>query len=93
MVDSGGQYFGKDIDACGTTDITRTIAIGEPTDEMRHNYTLVLKGHIAVAIAEFESSEENAAELDELARQFLRAENKDFDHGTGHGVGHYLICS
>ena len=91
LVDSGGQYFGKDFDiSCGTTDVTRTIAIGTPTAEMVHDYTLVLKGHIAVAMAEFESHESNSATLDTLARQFLRAEGKDFDHGTGHGVGHYL---
>lgn len=91
LVDSGGQYYGKDFDiSCATTDVTRTIAIGEPTDEMRHDYTLVLKGHIAVAMAEFESAEDNGEFLDGLARKFLRAEGKDFDHGTGHGVGHYL---
>ena len=88
LVDSGGQYL--DGNACGTTDVTRTIAIGEPTSEMKHDYTLVLKGHIAVACAEFESGENNGAFLDDLARKFLRAEGKDYDHGTGHGVGHYL---
>ena len=88
LVDSGGQYLGGA--ACGTTDVTRTIAIGKPTPEMIHDYTLVLKGHIAVATAEFAPSENNGKELDDLARQFLRAEGKDYDHGTGHGVGHYL---
>jgi Xaa-Pro aminopeptidase len=88
LLDSGGQYCGKK--ACGTTDVTRTIAIGQPSAEMRHDYTLVLKGHIAVATAEFAPSPENGADLDKLARQFLRAEGKDYDHGTGHGVGHFL---
>ena len=88
LVDSGGQYLGDK--ACGTTDVTRAVAIGKPTAEMIHDYTLVLKGHIAVAIAEFEPSPENGTELDKLARQFLRAEGKEYDHGTGHGVGHYL---
>lgn len=91
LVDSGGQYCGNNFDlSCATTDVTRTIAIGKPTAEMIHDYTLVLKGHIAVASAEFKSNKDNAADLDVLARKFLKAENKDYAHGTGHGVGHYL---
>ena len=87
LVDSGGQYLGGQ--ACGTTDVTRTIAIGKPTDEMRRDYTLVLKGHIAIATAVFPPGT-SGAQLDAFARQFLWAEGKDYDHGTGHGVGHYL---
>lgn len=83
LVDSGGQYHD------GTTDITRTIAIGTPTDEMKQLFTLVLKGHIALATARFPSGT-NGHQLDALARQFLWARGYDFDHGTGHGVGHCL---
>jgi Xaa-Pro aminopeptidase len=83
LVDSGAQY--QD----GTTDITRTVAVGEPTDEMRERFTLVLKGHIAVAHAVFPEGT-TGAQLDPLARQFLWAAGLDFDHGTGHGVGSYL---
>lgn len=83
LVDSGGQY--ED----GTTDITRTIATGQLTDEMRRNYTLVLKGHIAVARAKF-SAETTGAELDALARRFLKEAGLNYNHGTGHGVGHLL---
>jgi Xaa-Pro aminopeptidase len=83
LVDSGGQY--KD----GTTDITRTMAIGTPTDEMRHRFTLVLKGHIALARARFPAGT-RGSQLDALARQFLWAEGLDYAHGTGHGVGSFL---
>jgi Xaa-Pro aminopeptidase len=83
LIDSGGQY--ED----GTTDITRTIAVGTPTAEMRRNFTLVLKGHIAIARAVFPDGT-SGAQLDTLARQFLWRAGLDFDHGTGHGVGSYL---
>ena len=83
LLNSGGQY--ED----GTTDITRTVAVGNPTPEMRRNFTLVLKGHIAVARAIFPEGT-TGAQLDTLARQFLWRAGLDFDHGTGHGVGSYL---
>jgi Xaa-Pro aminopeptidase len=83
LIDSGGQY--ED----GTTDITRTIAVCEPTAEMRDRFTRVLKGHIAIARAIFPEGT-TGAQLDSFARQFLWAEGLDFDHGTGHGVGSYL---
>jgi len=83
LVDSGGQY--KD----GTTDITRTMAIGTPSAEMRRNFTLVLKGHIALARAVFPVGT-RGGQLDILARQYLWAEGLDYAHGTGHGVGSFL---
>ena len=83
LIDSGGQY--ED----GTTDITRTIAVGTPTAEMRTRFTQVLKGHIAIARAVFPDGT-IGAQLDTLARQFLWQAGVDFDHGTGHGVGSYL---
>jgi Xaa-Pro aminopeptidase len=83
LIDSGGQY--ED----GTTDITRTVAVGTPTPDMRKNFTLVLKGHIALARAVFPDGT-NGAQLDTLARQYLWQAGLDFDHGTGHGVGSYL---
>lgn len=83
LVDSGGQY------ADGTTDVTRTMAIGEPTAEHRRMFTLVLKGHIALATARFPAGT-TGTHLDILARQYLWAEGFDYDHGTGHGVGVYL---
>lgn len=83
LVDSGGQYLD------GTTDITRTVAIGVPTDEMRRRFTLVLKGHIALGRAVFPEGT-NGTQLDILARQFLWREGLDYDHGTGHGVGSFL---
>ncbi|MCK6265574.1 aminopeptidase P family protein [Vibrio sp. ZSDE26] len=83
LVDSGGQY------PDGTTDITRTLAIGETTEEMRKQFTLVLKGHIAVARARFPKGT-CGYQIDTLARQHLWAEGYDYDHGTGHGVGHFL---
>ncbi|MBN8965093.1 MAG: M24 family metallopeptidase, partial [Rhizobiales bacterium] len=87
LIDSGGQY--ED----GTTDITRTIAVGEPDarmrDEMRDRFTRVLKGHIAIARAVFPDGV-SGAQLDPFARQSLREVGLDFDHGTGHGGGSYL---
>jgi Xaa-Pro aminopeptidase len=83
LIDSGAQY--ED----GTTDITRTLAVGNPSAEMRRKFTLVLKGHIAIARAVFPDGT-NGAQLDTLARQFLWQAGLDFDHGTGHGVGSYL---
>jgi Xaa-Pro aminopeptidase len=82
-VDSGAQY--ED----GTTDITRTIAVGASTAEMRERFTRVLKGHIAIARAVFPDGA-TGAQLDSFARQFLWEAGIDFDHGTGHGVGSYL---
>lgn len=83
LIDSGGQYH------FGTTDITRTVAIGEPTQEMRENFTRVLQGHIAVALAEFEPGT-LGRQIDALARKPLQEVGLDFAHGTGHGVGCYL---
>jgi Xaa-Pro aminopeptidase len=83
LIDSGAQY--ED----GTTDITRTIAIGNPSDEMRDRFTRVLKGHIAIACAVFPEGT-TGAQLDPLARVSLWRAGLDFDHGTGHGVGSYL---
>ncbi|MDR6952239.1 Xaa-Pro aminopeptidase [Ancylobacter sp. 3268] len=83
VIDSGAQY--ED----GTTDVTRTLPVGMPDDEMRDRYTRVLKGHIAVARAVFPQGT-SGAQLDPFARQFLWAAGLDFDHGTGHGVGAYL---
>jgi len=83
LIDSGAQY--ED----GTTDITRTVAVGEPSDEMRDRFTRVLKGHIAIACAVFPEGT-SGAQLDPLARVSLWQAGLDFDHGTGHGVGSYL---
>ncbi len=83
LVDSGAQY--RD----GTTDITRTVAIGDPGDDVRRLYTLVLKGHIALDQARFPRGT-TGTHLDALARQFLWREGYDYDHGTGHGVGAFL---
>lgn len=83
LVDSGGQY------PDGTTDITRTVAIGTPTAAMRRHNTLVLKGHIALARARFPKGTKGA-QLDVLARQYLWDAGCDYQHGTGHGVGAYL---
>jgi Xaa-Pro aminopeptidase len=83
LVDSGGQY--RD----GTTDVTRTIAVGEPTPEMKDRFTRVLKGHIALARAVFPAGT-RGQQLDTLARQFLWAAGLDYAHGTGHGVGAFL---
>ena len=83
LVDSGAQYLD------GTTDVTRTVAIGEPSQEMRERFTLVLKGHLALAAIRFPAGTTGSA-LDILARAPLWARGLDFDHGTGHGVGSYL---
>jgi Xaa-Pro aminopeptidase len=83
LVDSGAQY------PDGTTDVTRTVAIGEPTPEMRDRFTRVLKGHIALATAVFPKGT-SGSQLDALARRPLWEVGLDFDHGTGHGVGSYL---
>jgi Xaa-Pro aminopeptidase len=83
LIDSGAQY--ED----GTTDITRTIVVGEPTSEMKDRFTRVLKGHIAIARAVFPKGT-TGAQLDSLARQPLWEAGLDFDHGTGHGIGSYL---
>ena len=83
LVDSGGQFFD------GTTDITRTVAIGKPSAEQKKMFTLVLKGHIALNQAIFPKGT-SGVQLDVLARQFLWQVGADFDHGTGHGVGCFL---
>jgi Xaa-Pro aminopeptidase len=83
LVDSGAQY--QD----GTTDVTRTIAIGTPTPEMQDRFTRVLRGHIAISRALFPDGT-TGAQLDTLARQYLWQAGIDFEHGTGHGVGSYL---
>ncbi len=83
LLDSGGQYLD------GTTDVTRTIAVGEPGPEERTRFTLVLKGHIALATARFPEGT-SGAQLDMLARQALWQAGLDYDHGSGHGVGSYL---
>ena len=83
LIDSGAQY--ED----GTTDVTRTIAIGEPSAEMCDRFTRVLRGHIAIACAVFPDGT-TGAQIDTLARQFLWQAGIDFEHGTGHGVGSYL---
>ncbi len=83
LLDCGGQYD------CGTTDITRTIALGELTKEQKEDYTLVLRGHISLALAVFPKGT-CGTQLDVLARQWLWRAGKNYLHGTGHGVGHYL---
>lgn len=83
LLDSGAQYD------CGTTDITRTIALGPLTDEERRDYTLVLKGHIRLATAVFPEGT-TGTQLDVLARYAMWQEHKNYGHGTGHGVGSYL---
>lgn len=83
LIDSGGQYLD------GTTDITRTVAVGTPTPEMKECFTRVLKGHIALATARFPKGTTGSA-LDALARRPLWDAGLDYDHGTGHGVGSYL---
>jgi Xaa-Pro aminopeptidase len=83
LVDSGAQYLD------GTTDVTRTLAIGEPTAEMRRRFTLVLKGHLALARVRFPAGTTGSS-LDTLARAALWSAGLDYDHGTGHGVGSYL---
>ncbi len=83
LLDSGGQYLD------GTTDVTRTIALGAPSAEVRDRFTRVLKGHIALARIRFPEGT-TGADLDTLARQYLWMEGLDYSHGTGHGVGSYL---
>lgn len=83
LLDSGGQYWG------GTTDITRVISVGKPTNEQKTNYTLVLKAHIALASAVF-PEDAIGVELDVLARRHLWQSAKDYNHSTGHGVGNAL---
>jgi len=83
LVDSGAQY------PDGTTDVTRTVAIGHPTAEMRNRFTRVLKGHIALATVRFPAGT-TGSQLDALARRPLWDVGLDFEHGTGHGVGSFL---
>jgi Xaa-Pro aminopeptidase len=83
LIDSGGQYVD------GTTDITRTVPIGAPTDEMRDRFTRVLKGHIAIATAVFPKGT-RGSQLDSFARRPLWEAGLDYAHGTGHGVGSFL---
>src|SRR6202012_5979381 len=83
LLDSGAQY------PDGTTDITRTIMVGEPTAEMKARFTRVLKGHLALATARFPAGT-TGMQLDSFARRPLWDAGLDYDHGTGHGVGSYL---
>ena len=83
LIDSGAQYLD------GTTDITRTITLGNPTADEIHDYTLVLKGHLALARAQFPVGT-RGSQLDALARIYLWEEGMSYLHGTGHGVGHFL---
>lgn len=83
LIDSGANYLD------GTTDITRTIALGQPTERQRTDFTLVMKGHIALAAAVYPEGT-RGAQLDALARQFLWQHGLSYLHGTGHGVGHFL---
>ena len=88
LLDSGGQYLD------GTTDITRTLWVGDPAlipDAVKRDYTLVLKGHIALACARFPKGT-RGNQLDVLARQYMWAEGVTYGHGTGHGVGHFMGC-
>jgi len=83
LVDSGGQFFD------GTTDVTRTVAIGQPSEEMRKRFTLVLKGMIAISLLRFPEGT-RGMDIDAFARNALWRNGLDFNHGTGHGVGSYL---
>lgn len=83
LLDSGGQYFD------GTTDITRTVALGEPTEAQKVDYTLVLKGHIAIATALFPQGT-RGSQLDILARKAMWDRGINYGHGTGHGIGHFM---
>lgn len=85
LVDSGAQYLD------GTTDITRTITLGNPTEQERHDFTLVLKGHLALSRAKFPVGT-TGVQLDALARMPLWQEAMTYGHGTGHGMGHFLSC-
>jgi Xaa-Pro aminopeptidase len=83
LVDSGGQYL------CGTTDITRTLFAAEASGEQKDRFTRVLKGMIAISVARFPKGT-SGAQIDVLARQFLWQDGVTYNHGTGHGVGHFL---
>ncbi len=83
LLDSGGQYLD------GTTDITRTIALGKPTEQVKKDNTLVLKGHIQLAMAKFPTNT-RGSQLDILARKAMWDEAINYGHGTGHGIGHFL---
>ena len=83
LIDSGAQYID------GTTDITRTVIVGQPTAEMKDRFTRVLKGMIGLTMVRFPKGT-TGSQLDVLARQHLWSAGLDFDHGTGHGVGAYL---
>ena len=85
LVDSGGQYI------FGTTDITRTVAVGTPTAEQKKDFTLVLKGHIALSCIKFPDGT-RGTQLDVLARQYIWGDGKAYYHGTGHGIGFFLNC-
>ena len=84
LVDSGAQYY------FGTTDITRTVALGKLTKNMKRDFTLVLKGHIRIAITQFPQGFTTGANIDAFAREALWKDGKNYLHGTGHGVGAYL---
>jgi Xaa-Pro aminopeptidase len=83
LIDSGAQYFD------GTTDITRTVVMGEPTERQKHDFTLVLKGHINLGMAIYPEGT-RGDQLDILARRALWNEHLNYLHGTGHGIGHFL---
>lgn len=85
LVDSGAQYLD------GTTDITRTVTLGNPTEQEKHDFTLVLKGHLALSRAKFPVGT-TGVQLDALARMPLWQESMTYGHGTGHGMGHFLGC-
>lgn len=85
LVDSGAQYLD------GTTDITRTVTLGNPTEQEKHDFTLVLKGHLALSRAKFPEGT-NGMQLDAFARMPLWQEAMSYGHGTGHGIGHFLGC-
>lgn len=87
LIDSGGQYYDQDF--MGTTDITRTLLVGNATAQMIRNYTLVLKGHLAIARVKFPRGA-TGQNLDSLARFYLWQFHLDYQHGTGHGVGAFL---
>ena len=83
LLDSGAHYFD------GTTDITRTVALGKLTEQQKRDFTLVLKGHIALGMAQFPVGT-RGSQLDILARKALWDNGLNYGHGTGHGVGHFL---
>ena len=85
LVDSGAQYLD------GTTDITRTVTLGNPTEQEKHDFTLVLKGHLALSRAKFPVGT-TGVQLDAFARMPLWQEYMTYGHGTGHGMGHFLGC-